>query len=158
MICAPSCAACFTRRAPLATFSSVLSLKCIWIRAAFACMCSSRLSLRGYVGGGRDDLAAVDLDHALGVLERRVEVELGHAEPLEPAQLLGALRGGAEDGEAVDDLVGHVARVLGTAARVLAVVVRRALLDVGAQFLRDLGLVVVAEQVDDVVPDERPEP
>src|SRR5437870_2408451 len=112
MISAPSLAACLTSRAPFSTFSSVRSEKFIWMTAAFAFNAGSSLDGRCLLAERRDDLAAVALDHLLGVGDGGVDVVLGHAERREPAQLLDALLDCAVDGEAVDDLVGDVRGVI----------------------------------------------
>src|SRR5918912_2964429 len=114
----------------------------------------------GHAGEFRDDVVAVGPERLLLALRHQVDVELADAHRLELAQLLARLLGGAEDAEAVADLVRDELAVPGADAAVLVVVVELPRLDEVGQGLRDdvaLGPVAL-DQVHDVVRDHRREP
>ena len=71
----------------------------------------------------RDDVPPVGGQGLLLSLRHQVDVELVDADRLELLQLFRRLLGGAEDAEAVADLVGDELAVLRPDARVLVIVV-----------------------------------
>src|SRR3974390_2076774 len=67
----------------------------------------------------RDDRVAEGAEHALGVVDHRVDVELPHPERGEELELLRALLGRADHAEPVDHLVGHEGRVVRSRPRMV---------------------------------------
>src|SRR3990172_1414188 len=81
----------------------------------------------------RNDLVAVLGDDALLLGVHQIDVELGDARLFEGLKALHVLLGRAQDGKALDDVVGDELQVLRVFLRVLTVVVPLAALDVGGE-------------------------
>src|SRR6202043_616557 len=114
-------------------------------------LCRGRSEVRG-------ELASVALDHALDALDVGIDVELRHADALQLSQLCADLLLISDYAEPVDDLVGHVRRMLGSLLGVMPVVVVTSSLNVVGQLLGKTPRVVLPENVGDVVADYRGEP
>src|SRR5215204_4236520 len=129
------------------------------VRATGACRMATGSGAGGLDVPQRwDDLPAVDLELLLLVPVHEVEVELVDAGLREGAQPLDVLLHRPHQAEAVDDVVGHEARVRRADLRVVQVVVALAIADVLGQLWRQVLARVLAHQVHDVVRHERREP
>src|SRR5262245_38095748 len=120
-----------------------ISSTCLSIASSFGMFALHWISAARTVAMGspslsecRDDVLPEGADHALGVVDHRVDVELGHTQSLELLQLRDTRVRRAEDAEALDHLVGDEAGVLGAGPAVVGVVVVVARPDVVGQLLR----------------------
>src|SRR4051794_30860465 len=107
----------------------------------------------------RNDVAAVGIECGVHGVVHQVDVELVDAEALELAQLGDVVVDGAQDAEALDDLVGDELGVGVADTPVMGVVVALARLDVVGQRPGDVApLAVALDDVGHVVADHPAEP
>src|SRR5215471_7001506 len=99
-------------------------------RRAAVIVSAASAGLGGRARQGGNDLVAERLQRLLLTVGHEVDVELVDADGLELLQLRLCLLGGAEDAEAVADLVGHEFPVLRPDPGMLVVVVELPRLDV----------------------------
>src|SRR5437870_5761114 len=102
-----------------------------------------RYALCGDAAELRNDLVAVRPERLFLAVGHQVDVELIHADRFELLELLGRIRDGAEDAEAVDDLVRHELAMGGSDTRMVLVVVELPRLHEVGEVSWDFGVLSV---------------